>query len=86
MARYSPVFAPWIATILSPTGIKLNCAKVRGREVVTKQAVQALCCRLEGCRFTAARYISLKPKCCDLLVYGAVNTMPCHRPQFFHHL
>lgn len=28
MARYNPVFAPWIATIRSPTGIKLNCAKL----------------------------------------------------------
>lgn len=31
MARYNPVFVPWIATIRSPTGIKLNCAKLENK-------------------------------------------------------
>ena len=31
MARYNPVFAPWIATIRSPTGIKLNCAELENK-------------------------------------------------------
>lgn len=31
MARYNPVFAPCIATIRSPTGIKLNCAELENK-------------------------------------------------------
>lgn len=39
MARYKPVFAPWIATIRRPTGIKLNCAK-RGEQSGRGEAQQ----------------------------------------------
>lgn len=39
MARYKPVFAPWIATIRKPTGIKLNCAK-RGEQGARGEAQQ----------------------------------------------